>query len=77
MHGECLEELWTVADSLWMLDNHTDRTRSCTVSDLNPIATQTYRVEMIALNKNQNGIQNRLSIILVVFGVKYTDIAVM
>lgn len=48
MHGECLEELWTVSNSLWMLDNHTHRTRSCAVSNFNPVATQTYRIEMFA-----------------------------
>ena len=43
MNSECLEELWPMANCLWVLNYDPDSTRRCTISNLNPIATQTFR----------------------------------
>lgn len=39
MYHECLEELWSVAYCLGMLNDHSYRSRACTVCDLNPVTT--------------------------------------
>lgn len=39
MNHECLEELWSMAYSLWVLYNHSDGSRAGTICYLNPITT--------------------------------------
>lgn len=43
MDGKRLKQLRPMANSLWMLNNHSDGTAAGTVSDFNPISTKTFK----------------------------------
>ncbi len=47
---ECLEDLWSLAESLWMLNNNTHCSTPSPIGDLYPITTQTYKQTKYSMN---------------------------